>query len=327
MKCTYKKKLLALAIPARKLITFAPEQNLKKVVRAMKIKYLFIALATFLFACTSEQSSDDLQQKIDSLERLSEQKDAMVNDFIETLNSVEDNLQTIREKENIVRVSSGAEGEMDETAKDRINNDILTIYQLLEENRQALAMLEKQMKKSGMKIRALNEKVAALERSIAEKNQQIEALRGELEAKNLLIADMGEKIENLTSNVDSLAASNESKDEVIADQTEELNRAWYVAGSTKELTEAGIIDKSGGFIGVGKIKTLKSDFNKRIFKEIDVTEVSSIPLYGAKKAEVLTPHPQGSYVLTGGDAIQSLDIKDAKSFWGISKYLVVVISK
>ena len=46
------------------------------------------------------------------------------------------------------------------------------------------------------------------------------------------------------------------KDDKISTQTYEMNKAFYVCGTYKELKAKGLLTKEGGFIGLGKTESL-----------------------------------------------------------------------
>ncbi|HNV95212.1 MAG TPA: hypothetical protein PKG63_01960, partial [Bacteroidales bacterium] len=118
---------------------------------------------------------------------------------------------------------------------------------------------------------------------------------------------------------------NAKKMDVIAQKTEELNTAFYVIGSKKELMENKIITKEGGFVGIGKIEKLREDFNKDYFTKIDITSLNEISI-NASKAKIITSHPNGSYKIEmNGKKVDKITIIDKKTFWSVSKYLVIVI--
>jgi hypothetical protein len=92
------------------------------------------------------------------------------------------------------------------------------------------------------------------------------------------------------------------------------------------LKEKGVINKVGGFIGLGKSTKLNDDFNKDYFTKIDVSAVSSISI-GAKKAKLLSNHPTSSYKLVGEKSVEKIEILNAEDFWSNSKYLVITIEQ
>ena len=69
----------------------------------------------------------------------------------------------------------------------------------------------------------------------------------------------------------------------------------------------------------------ESDINKDYFTEIDVRTTKEIKLY-SKSADVLTTHPAGSYSLDkDAEGNLTLHITDEKTFWSVSKYLVIQV--
>jgi hypothetical protein len=107
-----------------------------------------------------------------------------------------------------------------------------------------------------------------------------------------------------------------------------MNTAYYCVGTYKELRDNKVLNKEGGFLGLGKKKTLNADFNKDYFTQIDITKVKTIPVNG-KNAKLVTNHPSASYKLEvdSKKRAKSLTITDEEEFWKSSKYLVISIDK
>ena len=121
---------------------------------------------------------------------------------------------------------------------------------------------------------------------------------------------------NLSGENANLSQANDAKSRTISRQDKDLNRAWYVFGTKRELREHNILSRDG---------VLTRGYNKNYLTEIDIRNVKRIAL-GSKKARVLTTHPSSSYVLErGADKTCTLYITDPTSFWSVSKYLVVVV--
>ena len=69
----------------------------------------------------------------------------------------------------------------------------------------------------------------------------------------------------------------------------------------------------------------KENFNEDYFISIDTREVTSIPLY-ARKASIRSNHPENTYrFVKDGEGNLTLEITNVKSFWSMSKYLVVEV--
>ena len=68
-----------------------------------------------------------------------------------------------------------------------------------------------------------------------------------------------------------------------------------------------------------------ANMNKDYFTQIDIRTTKEIKLY-SKSADLLTTHPEGSYVLEQDDKEQlTLKITDPTRFWSVSKYLVIQV--
>ena len=111
-----------------------------------------------------------------------------------------------------------------------------------------------------------------------------------------------------------------------AKQIADANRAWFVVGTYNELKEAGIVAKTGGFIGIGRKQGTVAGMSTERFTEIDRTKVTTITI-NKKKAVVISQHPEDSYELVADEENSSvtayLRILNPTQFWKYTDYLVV----
>ncbi|HPG32791.1 MAG: hypothetical protein H6541_04360 [Lentimicrobiaceae bacterium] len=282
-------------------------------------KLIFIALIMpFLFACNGKKKEfESLQARYDSLLTLGFTKDTTILDYLESFNSIQANLDSIKQAEMLITKSTATDGELEPDQKEQINRDINLIYEMLQKNKQTIAELKSKLRKSNAKVTALEQMIERMSRQIEEKDGQIAQLREQLEKMNI-------QIEILTSNVENLAAESQSKSQTINEQTDALNTAYFVIGNKKELVEQKIITVEGGFAGIGRNKKLKEDFNRDYFTRVDITRLKSIPVL-KKKAQIITTHPSQSYKIYGEKAVDSIVIVNPKEFWSASKYLVIIV--
>lgn len=286
----------------------------------MKKILFLITLTALLSSCGMKvkNENENLKAKVDSLNDLSTMKDSAITYFITSMNAIERNLEVIKEKESIITLNAkSGDVEHNQSQQDKINEDIQLIYNLLQKNKETVDNMHQQFKNANIKIKEFEQTIARLTNEIQEKNMEIDQLKDNLIAMNI-------QIETLTTQTENLMAEKEQKEEIIENQTNELNTAYYVFGTEKELKENEIITKEGGFIGLGKIEKLKDNFNKDYFTKIDIREKTSIGLY-CKKARLVTTHPTGSYTFTGEENVDTLEITKPEEFWKASKYLVIVI--
>jgi DNA repair exonuclease SbcCD ATPase subunit len=259
----------------------------------------------------------------DSLVQQESMKEQSINEFLQAFNEIQYNLDSIKEREMIITEKTKGKTELKKSAKDQINYDINTIYQLLSDTKEKLANMKKRLGKANYQIAELEKLVDHLNKQIQQKDVEIETLRGELEKLNI-------KVIRLTQDVNNLKADNDVKNKIIEGQadelkmkTEELYTGYYVFGSKKFLKENKIITATGGFIGIGKTKKLKSDFNDENFTKIDIREITEFAIPGSK-FKMVTDHPSDSYEILGEKESRVLHITNYERFWKSSRYLVII---
>lgn len=279
-------------------------------------KVLLFALCLFTLAsCNNGKSpsgpSDDRQK--DSLQKIIEQRDNEINDMMGILNEVEEGFRLINEAENRVSVARNGEGA---SRKQQIRENIQFIQQRMAENRELIAKLRNQVKNGSIKSEQLQKTIENLTKQLEEKDHQIKDLYAQLEAKDIHIEELQNTTNTLSKNVDILQDDNAQKANTINTQDKQLNTAWYVFGTKKELKEQNILVNG---------KVLQGNFNKNYFTKVDIRSLKAIKLY-SKSAKLLTMHPSSSYKLERDAQGQYvLNISNPQLFWSTSKYLVVQV--
>lgn len=280
-------------------------------------KILCLTLCVAMLASCEFQTKREKELTVQNeslVNELSKKNEALEN-AIQTISNIQEGFRVIDEAEGRVSIQSqGTEGLTD---AERLREDVRFIQQKMEENRQQIAQLEKQLKASGADNDNLRKMIVGLQRDLEAKVRDIAALRKELEQKNIRIAELDDAIVLLTGDVNTLQKANDEQQEVIERQIEQLNRAWYVYGTAKELKEQNILRG-------GKVLSA-ADFNKSYFTEIDIRVDRVFPLY-SKQAQLLTVHPTGSYELVkDADKMITLNILDFEAFWSVSRYMVIQV--
>ena len=283
----------------------------------MMKKLLFIACmgALVMASCTENKNANQLagMTQNDSLNKIIEQKDNEINDMMGTLNEIQEGFRQISEAEN--RVSLMKDGEGANRAQ-QLRENIKFISGRMKENRELIEKLRQQMRESSMKGEQFKKTIESLMKQLSEKDRQLQQLRVELDSKDIHISELDETINNLNTDVNNLNAESTKKSEVINEQDKQLNTAWFVFGTKKELKNQRIIENG---------KVLRSNFNKNYFTKIDIRVDKEIKLY-SKSAKLLTAHPATSYTLQRDANNQYvLRITNPQIFWSTSKYLVVLV--
>jgi chromosome segregation ATPase len=279
-------------------------------------KLLFLA-AGMLALTACQQKGGEADQRIavlqDSLNRIIEQKDNEINDMVGTLNEIEEGFRSISEAENRVTLAKSGEGA---TSQERIRENMQFIAQTMRQNRELINKLKNQLRQSSVKGDELRRTIENLTRQMEEKDAKMKEMLAELEAKNVQIGELNTQVAELSSDVAALKEESSQKTETITTQDKQLNTAWFVYGTKKELKEQHIIEDG---------KVLQANFNRDYFTKIDIRVDKEIRLY-SRSAKLLTVHPESSYTLQRDANKQYiLRITNPQLFWATSKYLVVQV--
>lgn len=287
-----------------------------------KLIYAALILVVVLTTGCNRKEIARLKAQNDSLMLAGGAKDANLVEFVDAFNSIQANLDTIKQKEMIINKTAQGSFEVKTDRKDQIQSDISYIYSLLQKNRLLVADLSSKLKKSGKHVAELEKMIENLNKQIGEKDAQIAELKDELSKMNIKVQDLSTQVTSLNTNVSSLSTENQKKQQVIEEKTTQLNTAYYIIGTVKELKDKNIIQKDGGILSAGK--DIRSDIDLSQMTTVDITTLQSIPIM-KKKATVISTHPVGSYRIEGEKTADSLVILNAGEFWSLSKVLVISV--
>ena len=293
----------------------------------MKIRLPFIAIilaSLFVSSCNVERSEkyQALLAERDSLYTEVVAAQGGFDNALNTINEIEAALESVRAAEGIIMMES------EEGNTNKAVSEINAIQQTLQENRNKIANLEKELASQGAQSKALNQTVSRLKKQLEEKDTYINTLKDELQQSRQQIADLStqvsdlnENIENLNENIDVLNVQNAAQQATIENQDAALNAVWYCVATQQVLKDNGII--KGGIFQAKEIS--KQGFGLDQFTQVDKRELSTLPL-NTKKATIISTHPEGSYeIVENEDGSKVLNINDKEAFWSISKYLVISI--
>lgn len=280
-------------------------------------KIFIVAIAAFaVMACQEKKDGGTVSTtdiRIDSLQRIIDQKDNELNDIMSTFNEIQEGFRLIEAAERNVSVIKDGEAT---NKHEQIRESIRNIQQRMQHNRDLIARLQQQAREGSTRSEELKRTINNFVKELENKNNELQQLRTELQEKDIRITELDNTVTELNSNVTQLKEETAKKTETINNQDAQLHSAWYVFGTRKELQEQNIYQKG---------KVLQSSFNKNYFTKIDIRVDKEIKLY-SKSATMLTSHPAGSYTLQP-DAQQQyvLRITNPQLFWSTSKYLVVLV--
>jgi len=284
----------------------------------MYTKSAMIVLAAVLAGLASCQEGNnnkpnEVQLLRDSLENIIEQKNAEMDGLMATLNDIEEGFREINQAEKRVEVARQGEG-ASQTA--RLEENVQFIQSTMKQNRELIAKLRQQLREGTIKSQQLKRTIDFLSEQLEEKSKMLDELRQQLEQKDIHIAELDEQVGTLNQDVAELKDEQAKQQQTIARQDADLNSAWFVFGTKKELKDQRILDSG---------EVLRNNFNKDYFTKIDIRVDKEIKLYSSK-AQILTAHPAAAYTLEKDANKQYvLRINDPVLFWSTSKYLVVQV--
>jgi uncharacterized coiled-coil protein SlyX len=248
------------------------------------------------------------------------ERDSLINDWLVTFDQIEKDLMSIKEKENLVSMNT-SNSEVPENRKAQVLEDIKYINTLLQSNKEKIANLSAQLKKSGNTMKGFQDRIAMLETSITRYEADITQMKTALVEKEFEIGQLNTKMTALDLTI-------VQQNDKLNSQTNTMHEAYLASGTYKDLKEKGILTKEGGFLGLGRKEAFLENCSDSLFEKIDVTEIKTIQV-NSKDARLITEHPQSSYEMIheGDNKIAYIEIKDPDQFWKISKYAVVEIVK
>lgn len=268
------------------------------------------------------EETTEAQLVNEDLSGIIEHRDSIINELVQTFNEIEADLNVVREKENLLALSAD-NPEFPNDMRERIVKEIREMNSLLEENKAKVISLNKRLKKSGIKIAALEDKIGLLDESIQRRDSSIQVLKMELSDQDFQLAELYIVLDSMDTVVDERDSTIQFKEEVISQNETELDKAYLASGNFKELQEIGVVSKEGGFLGLGKNKVVPADLTDSFFNQISISETARIAI-NAKKAELISAHPEDSYQVISNDSIvEYIEITQPEKFWKKTRYAVV----
>ena len=254
---------------------------------------LFAAAITICSCNGNSKANIELQEKNDSLMAAIEQRDASIDEMLECIRIVEEGFSKINEAQGRISVS----GESDMNRKAKLQEDVQYIIGQLDKNSSYIARLKKMVAENEKASKELKGVISNLEKQLEAKNSELAALAEQLKQKDIHIAELNSIIDGLTQ--------------------ENTAQELRMIEKEKELKNEKIL--SGGDI------LLEKEANMDYFTATDRNDISEIATH-AKRAKLLSAHPEGSYAFEkDANGMDVLRITDKNAFWSLTRYLVIQV--
>ena len=281
----------------------------------MKKVMMAFSAALVLFSCGENTNAyKELQAKLDSVTRINDSYEADLAETDSLVANVLTNFQDISTAEKMIDVNP--RGEMSQTQKERIKNNVTLINDKLRASTEALDALTQKLAAGGTENKRLRHTIAALKKDLEVQRQRIIALTEELQRKDLAIGALDSIVTTLGQDVERLNETTAKQASTLATQDKEMHTVRYCVGTKSDLKDFKLLQR-------GRLVTDGADLS--YFTTADQRKLSQIPLY-SREAKILTTHPASSYVLIAdGEKNLTLNIKDHKAFWSASRMLVIQV--
>ena len=219
------------------------------------MRFLYLILLISFISCQQKKSNSnpndlekiaELRGDIAQLKVDNELKNSLINESLSFFDEIQTNLEKIDLKENEIRMKA-SNPELTPEDKEYIIQEIKHINVLRIENGRKVNSLNNELKKSGLRIKELENMIERLIKEMETKDQEIEVLRTEINA--------------ITTEYEQLFDSYVQQEAIVDELTEQINTGYYAYGTLRELTDNKVIEKKNGFFGLDKKTQLSESFN------------------------------------------------------------------
>jgi len=294
----------------------------------MKTYYIIAAvLLVATIGCNNkseqlEKLNTELQAKNSELANDLSARDEYIDTVTQTINDIYSNLESVRSREGVVlKESNEIESKKKLTSRDireKLLVEVSLIDSSLKVNRKRITDLQSKLNSAKKQYTGLKNMVAALKQTIEEREatiaqleQKITALETEVSTKTQMLVQSDSVIQQQHGIIDA--------------QHSEINRAYYIVGTRRELESKGVIAKQGGWLWglLGSTTVLSSGIDSKYFYPIDKFQNTTIDISG--KIDEIIPKRDETFYSVGevSKNEMKLIISQPQSFWQ-DKYLVII---
>lgn len=296
-----------------------------------KILIAFAAVAA-LGAC--DRSRPELEKKITELTSVSAQKDSLMQEVMATTQFVGDltadltAVKALNAGKPVAAEATELEGKTPAQMRAAVRERVKELATRLDQSETRLAQ-------SRARVQSLSGSNAEMQKQLAAYDSTINSLRTVIEGQKTEINQLQQQVLGLqTANVqlaaqrDTLTTQRDQLTSTVSAMTVEANKAYYIAGTEKELIAKGVISKHGGFLGLGGTLTPARSLQEHDFTQIDRMRDSVILLPKADKKYSIVSHQDVKYLAVPPDKdnvlSQSVKVGSPEQFWATSKFLILV---
>jgi myosin heavy subunit len=298
----------------------------------MRKIWVGFAAAVVLTACDTARA--ELEQKVVELQTVSAQKDSLMQEVMSTTQFVSDlssdlaAVKALNAGKPVAAEASELEGKSPAQMRAQIRERVRDLAERFQQSETRLAQ-------SRARVQNLTGSNAEMQKQLAVYDSTINSLRAVMESQKTEISSLAEQVQGLQSANVTLAAARDTltmqRDQLtstVSTLTSESNKAYYIVGTESDLVKRGIVQKRGGFLGIGKTVTPARSLSESDFTVIDRMRDSSITLPDAAKKYQIVSRQDTRFLAVqpdkDGSLRESLRVASPEQFWASSKFLILI---
>lgn len=268
-----------------------------------------LAILAILFGIMWMNSAN----KISLAEKKARDAQKLYENASNTLNDVQSSLEAM--DQDLLGSIAGSDeipGSTPEERRARLINNISNMRSQIEADKKKIADMERQLTQiRGQRdghLNALNK----LKASMADKERILAELEGRLAKSS---ADLANEKQLSQAEIAKREAQIREKQGIIENQNQDLNQIYYIADTRRNLMAAGVVDRKGGVLGIGRVTTVSGQIITDKFTPMNLLDVQEITLEPSPKGyAVLSNHVAASYTLMKDGDNWILKVTDPESF-------------
>ncbi len=208
-----------------------------------------------------------------------------------------------------------AEQKLTASQGDEVMERIAELKAGIERTKVRIQELDTRLKASGVKVAGLQKMVANLKKNVAQKESEIAALTAQVQSLETQVSGLTAEVQENENTIQVQGATIEEK-------RSELATVYYMVGTKKDLTTAGVVAPSGGVLGIGKTLEPTGKVDQTLFTPLDTDYQTTIRI-PAEKVEILSAQPVTSYevVVEGNETV--IHIVNPEEFRKVKHLLIM----
>lgn len=182
--------------------------------------------------------------------------------------------------------------------------------------------LEEKLKQSDLHAAGLEKLIRGLRQSVTEREAQIVQLTARVEELQTQVSGLQAEVAVNQETIRHQDATIQQQSVSLEESRQRMGTVFYIVGTKKELSRAGLIESKGGILGLGRTVRPTGRTEGGQFTMLDTDRSTVIPIE-AKKAKVVSAQPTASFALEAQGERMELRILDREAFRAV-KYVIIM---